>query len=91
MEIQNSISKQLNTKRVGKEYRVIVDRIENEYIIARTEYDSPEIDNEVLISCKSIQNDKMPQVGDFINAKITAADDYDLIGEINRKLVSHKS
>jgi ribosomal protein S12 methylthiotransferase len=82
MEIQNSISKQLNTARVGKEYRVIVDRIENEYIIARTEYDSPEIDNEVLISCKSIQKTKMPHAGDFINVKITASEDYDLIGVV---------
>ncbi|MDR2653117.1 MAG: 30S ribosomal protein S12 methylthiotransferase RimO [Prevotellaceae bacterium] len=82
MEIQNSISKQLNSERVGKGYRVIVDSVENEYIIARTEYDSPEIDNEVLISVSSIQKDKMPETGDFINVKITSSEDYDLFGEI---------
>jgi ribosomal protein S12 methylthiotransferase RimO len=81
MEIQNSISKQLNVERVGKEYRVIVDRIENEYIVARTEYDSPEIDQEVLISITSI-NGKQPQAGDFVKVKITAGEDYDLFGEI---------
>ncbi|MDR1554327.1 MAG: 30S ribosomal protein S12 methylthiotransferase RimO [Prevotellaceae bacterium] len=82
MAIQNSISKQLNSKRVEKEYRVIVDSIENEYIVARTEYDSPEIDNEVLIPVSSIQRDKMPETGDFINVKITSSEDYDLFGEI---------
>ena len=81
MEIQNSISKKLNEKRVGEEYRVIVDRIENDYIVARTEYDSPEIDNEVLISISSGKN-QLPQSGDFINVKITAAEDYDLFGEL---------
>jgi len=81
MEIQNSISKQLNVERVGKEYKVIVDRIENEYIVARTEYDSPEIDQEVLISITSI-NGKQPQAGDFVKVKITAGEDYDLFGEI---------
>ncbi|MDR1984684.1 MAG: 30S ribosomal protein S12 methylthiotransferase RimO [Prevotellaceae bacterium] len=80
MEIQNSISQKLNLNRVGKEYQVIVDRIENEHIVARTEYDSPEIDNEVLIPRISIPENKIPQTGDFINVKITASEDYDLYG-----------
>jgi ribosomal protein S12 methylthiotransferase len=83
MEIQNSISKQINLKKVGKEYRVIIDNIENDYIISRTEYDSPEIDNEVLISVSSIQKNKIPKTGEFINVKIISAEDYDLFGEIN--------
>jgi ribosomal protein S12 methylthiotransferase len=82
MKIQNSISKQLNRKRVGNEYRVIVDRIENDYIVARTEYDSPEIDNEVLISVSSIHKNKIPKTGEFINVKIISSEDYDLFGEI---------
>ncbi|MDR2126703.1 MAG: 30S ribosomal protein S12 methylthiotransferase RimO [Prevotellaceae bacterium] len=82
MKIQNSLSKQMNLRKAGKEYRVIVDSIENDYIIARTEYDSPEIDNEVLISISSIPKNKIPQVGEFVNVKITSAEDYDLFGEI---------
>ena len=82
MEIQNSISKKLNEKRVGEECLVIVDRIENDYIIARTEYDSPEIDNEVLIPLSDCKN-QPPHLGDFINVKITAAEDYDLFAEFS--------
>jgi ribosomal protein S12 methylthiotransferase len=82
MQIQNSISKQLNQKRVGKEYRLIVDNIENDWIVARTEYDSPEIDNEVLISISSIHENKIPKTGEFINVKIISSEDYDLFGEI---------
>jgi len=80
MEIQNAISGKLNTKRVGEEYRVIVDRIENDYIVARTECDSPEIDNEVLISISDDR--KLPQSGDFVNVKIISAEDYDLFGKL---------
>ncbi|MDR0755029.1 MAG: 30S ribosomal protein S12 methylthiotransferase RimO [Prevotellaceae bacterium] len=82
MKIQNAISKQLNRKRVGQEHSVIIDRIENDYIIARTEYDSPEIDNEVLISVSSIHKNKIPKIGEFINVKIISSDDYDQFGEI---------
>jgi ribosomal protein S12 methylthiotransferase len=80
MEIQNLISKQLNERKVGEKYRVIVDRIENDYIVARTEYDSPEIDNEVLISISEFKSE-LPQPGAFVNVKITAAEDYDLFAE----------
>jgi ribosomal protein S12 methylthiotransferase len=82
MEIQNTISKELNSKKTGKEYRVIIDSIENDYLIARTEYDSPEIDNEVLISLSAIPKNKMPETGDFVNVKIISSEDYDLFGEI---------
>jgi ribosomal protein S12 methylthiotransferase len=81
MDIQNSISKELNASRVGKKYCVIVDRIESDYIVARTEYDSPEIDNEVLIPLASAGN-SLPQAGDFVNVKITESEDYDLYGEL---------
>ncbi|NOU17977.1 MAG: 30S ribosomal protein S12 methylthiotransferase RimO [Bacteroidales bacterium] len=77
MEIQREISLSNNSKRVGKVYKVIIDRIEDENFIGRTEYDSPEVDQEVII-----KSDKKIAVGDFINVKITSCDDYDLMGEM---------
>ena len=79
MEIQRDISLQNNLQRIGKTFRVIIDREEEEYFVGRTEYDSPEVDQEVIIS-------KHPtttvQLGNFGRCKITRADDYDLYGEI---------
>jgi ribosomal protein S12 methylthiotransferase len=57
---------------------VLIDRLEGDYYIGRTEYDSPEVDNEVMINA----NGQYARVGDFANIKITAAEDYDLIGEL---------
>jgi len=76
MEIQTSISDQLNRQKIGKELKVLIDRKENGYYIGRTEYDSPEVDNEVLIDAK----DQYIRIGDFIKVKITDALPFDLIG-----------
>jgi ribosomal protein S12 methylthiotransferase len=77
MELQAQISQEINESKVGKIYKVIVDRIEGEYAIGRTECDSPEVDGEILINSES-----NIEVGKFYNIKITEADQYDLYGEI---------
>jgi ribosomal protein S12 methylthiotransferase len=76
MEIQREISNELNSKKLGKEYKVIIDRIEGENYIGRTEYDSVEVDNEVIISSA-----KKMKIGEFYNVKIVGFDDYELYGE----------
>ena len=84
MSIQEEISLEKNQARVGKVFRCIVDHIEDEYIVARTEYDSPEVDDEVLISTKTIKQSSNQAItpGDFINVRITSAMENDLIGEL---------
>jgi len=86
MEIQQSISKQLNMQKIGNTYKTIIDRKEGEYFIGRTEYDSPEVDNEILI--KNTPNmpygQKGLKIGNFYNIKINSAEDYDLFGEISK-------
>ena len=79
MELQREISLKSNQSRVGQTYKVIIDRFEDQYIVGRTEFDSPEVDQEVLVN--RIQGRKV-NPGDFINVKVTSCDDYDLIGEI---------
>lgn len=78
MEIQQGISFELNQEKIGNDYRVLVDKKEGDFYIARTEFDSPEVDNEVLISAK----DSYLRVGDFANVKITGAEDYDLYANV---------
>jgi ribosomal protein S12 methylthiotransferase len=78
MALQQGISLELNRQKVGKTFKVLFDRKEGEYFIGRTEFDSPEVDNEVLVSAKS----QYVRVGDFANIKITSAEDYDLYGEV---------
>ena len=77
MEIQQDISFEKNQAMIGHTYKVLIDRKEGEYYIGRTEYDSPEVDNEVLIAAKA----KYLRLGDFVNVKVTKAEDYDLYGE----------
>ena len=77
MAIQEQISLTLNQKRVGQTLKVLVDRIEGDFYIARTEYDSPEVDNEVLIP---ISNTKL-NPGSFCNVKIIKAESFDLYAE----------
>jgi ribosomal protein S12 methylthiotransferase len=79
MEIQRDISLQNNAQKVGNQYKVIIDRSEAEYYIARTEFDSPEVDQEVIISRT---DSALLNIGDFVTCKITNADDYDLYGTI---------
>jgi ribosomal protein S12 methylthiotransferase len=78
MELQQDISLELNTERVGSKMKIMIDREEEEYYVGRTEFDSPEIDNEVLIPKES----KNLGIGCFYNALITAADNFDLYAEI---------
>ena len=75
MAAQQLISGELNQQKVGKTLRVLVDRKEGDFWIGRSEADSPEIDNEVIIT--SAQNIK---IGEFVNVSITSADDFDLTG-----------
>jgi ribosomal protein S12 methylthiotransferase len=78
MEIQQEISFELNQARVGQTYRVLIDRKEGGYFVGRTEYDSPEVDNEVLISAE----DNYVRIGDFATVEITDAAEYDLFGQV---------
>lgn len=78
MEIQTQISYELNQEKIGKKYRVLIDRKEGENFIGRTEYDSPDVDNEVLISAI----DTYLPVGDFVNVEIVDAYEFDLIGKV---------
>jgi ribosomal protein S12 methylthiotransferase len=75
MEIQQNISSELNEKRIGKIYKVLIDRMEGEFFVGRTEFDSPEVDQEVLIP--SVNNLKP---GEFYNILITGSTDFDLYG-----------
>ena len=77
MEIQSQISWELNQQKVGKTFRCLIDRKEGNYFVGRTEYDSPDVDNEVLIDAKK----HYVKIGDFIEVKIIDATDYDLYGE----------
>lgn len=78
MELQSGISYELNQQKIGKVFRVLFDRAEGEYFIGRTEFDSPEVDNEVLVK----KADGFVRLGDFADVEITAADHYDLYGKL---------
>lgn len=78
MEVQQEISFGKNQQKVGQQLRVLVDRKEGGYWVGRTEYDSPEVDNEVLIDAKA----QFARIGDFVQAEIIDAEDYDLYGKI---------
>lgn len=78
MALQEEISIQKNKAKIGKTLKVIFDRKEGNYFIGRTEADSPEVDNEVLVDAST----NYARLGDFANVKITQAESFDLIGEI---------
>jgi ribosomal protein S12 methylthiotransferase len=84
MAVQEAISLEKNEARVGHTFRCLVDRIDEDGIVARTEYDSPEVDDEVLIPHNNISTHQHINVapGDFITVRITSAMENDLIGEI---------
>ena len=77
MAIQEEIAAEINVSKVGQEMKVIIDREEEEYYIGRTEFDSPEVDPEVLIG-----KEKPLIIGDFYNVRITDAQTFDLFGEV---------
>ena len=81
MAIQQQISLELNTQKIGKTFEVLLDRQENGYFIGRTQYDSPEVDCEVLIEENSAPN---LQIGNFYQVKITAAEEFDLFGQVEK-------
>jgi ribosomal protein S12 methylthiotransferase len=80
MDLQAGISFELNHEKVGKSYKVLFDRVEDDYFVGRTEFDSPEVDNEVLVSKK----DNFVRIGDFADVKIIKADNFDLYGILNK-------
>jgi ribosomal protein S12 methylthiotransferase len=77
MELQAQISEEINTQKIGQIFKVIIDREEEDFYVGRTEFDSPDVDGEVLIS-----KDYELCIGDFYQVKITEADMYDLYGDV---------
>ncbi|WP_406684247.1 30S ribosomal protein S12 methylthiotransferase RimO [Seonamhaeicola sp. MEBiC1930] len=78
MEIQSQISWELNQEKIGKEFKVVIDRKEGNYFVGRTEFDSPDVDNEVLIDATTTYL----KTGEFTTVKITEAEDFDLYGTV---------
>ena len=78
MALQSAISYDLNKQKVGQMFNVLFDRKEGQYFIGRTEFDSPDVDNEVLVEASS----NYVRIGDFANVKITHVDHFDLYGEL---------
>jgi len=77
MKLQQEISYKLNEEKVGKSYKVLIDKLDGDYYVGRTQYDSPEVDNEVLIPAN--QN---LTIGHFYQVRITSAEEFDLYGMI---------
>ena len=77
MAIQQEVSMRLNGEKVGKEFKVLIDRKEGNFFIGRTEFDSPDVDNEVLIDASK----HFVRQGDFVQVKVYEASDYDLFAE----------
>lgn len=78
MEIQSQISWELNQQKIGLEFKVVIDRKEGHYFVGRTEFDSPDVDNEVLIDATKTYL----KTGEFTNVKIIKAEDFDLYAEV---------
>lgn len=78
MEIQSQISWELNQEKIGQEFKVVIDRKEGNYFVGRTEFDSPDVDNEVLINA----TETYLKTGDFYNVKVTDAADFDLYADV---------
>ena len=78
MEMQSQISWELNQAKIGQTFKVVIDRKEGEYFVGRTEFDSPDVDNEVRIDASK----GYLKTGEFTTIKITEAEDFDLYGEV---------
>ena len=78
MQVQQRISTRLNEEKIGKSFRTIIDRIEGDYYIGRTEFDSPDVDTEVLIHT----SERDLRIGEFYDVRITDATEFDLMGTI---------
>lgn len=78
MEVQSDISHAFNQQKIGQVFKVLFDRKEGDYFIGRTEFDSPDVDNEVLVKAKDVY----VRIGDFSKVRVTHADHYDLYGEL---------
>ncbi|WP_339753952.1 30S ribosomal protein S12 methylthiotransferase RimO [uncultured Winogradskyella sp.] len=78
MEIQSQISWELNQAKIGQEFKVVIDRKEGNYFIGRTEYDSPDVDNEVLIDATKTYL----KTGEFAKINVIEAEDFDLYGDV---------
>jgi len=76
MAVQQDISLAINQSRIGRAYRVLIDRLDGDYFVGRTEYDSPEVDNEVLLDIRT----NYARIGDFVQVKVDRAEDFDLYG-----------
>lgn len=79
MSIQEHIAGEINAAKVGRELRIVIDRREGDYFVGRTEYDSPEVDGEVLLS---VAENTQAQIGQFYTAKIDSADTFDLFAHL---------
>jgi ribosomal protein S12 methylthiotransferase len=77
MRVQQDISASISEAKVGRTFKTMIDRLEGDYYVGRTEYDSPEVDPEVLIKADG----NLP-IGGFVNVKITEADAFDLYGKV---------
>jgi ribosomal protein S12 methylthiotransferase len=76
MAVQQQISAELNESKIGKTFKVIIDRQELDYYVGRTEFDSVEVDNEVIVDSKEVLS-----LGQFVDVKITHTGDFELFGE----------
>ncbi len=82
MELQSDISQKKNEARIGQQLRILTDRVEGAYLVGRSEFDAPEVDNEVLVSVEDFSD--LPPIGDFIDVEITGASEYDLMARKRR-------
>ena len=78
MAIQQQISAEINASKIGQTLKVVIDRLEGDFTIGRTEFDSPEVDGEVLVS-----GNKKLKIGNYYQVKITGSEDFDLYGDFN--------
>ncbi|HEX4046430.1 MAG TPA: 30S ribosomal protein S12 methylthiotransferase RimO, partial [Elusimicrobiota bacterium] len=77
MAVQQEISSEVNAAKIGKTFKVLIDGREGKHWVGRTEHDSPEVDNEVLVDAAK----HYLRVGDFANLRVTGASEYDLAAE----------